>query len=303
LRKYVISLLGVIGTLTCIGLFVHAPSFPTPDKILIFLVFVFMIFNQAWTMFKKLGPFILILLAYDSFRSFVPSLNKHVHYTLMPNFDKLLFGTLPTMTLQRWLWHGYVTWYDYLFYIFYMLHFVLSIGLAVIIFKIRENEYWRFAMTYIVASFAAFAVFLLYPTAPPWLASQNGYIPHITRISSEVYSSLGITNFPSIYNKFAPNPVAAVPSLHTTFSILFVLFTFKIFGKKWGALSLIYPAMIIFGVVYMGEHYFFDVVCGAVLAVVAYLTTPYLMKWSLPWLILIRTKIINISIKLRAKTV
>jgi membrane-associated phospholipid phosphatase len=112
---------------------------------------------------------------------------------------------------------------------------------------------------------------------------------------------MGITNSPSIYNRFVPNPVAAVPSLHATFSILFVLFTFKLFGKKWGALSLIYPFMIFFGVVYMGEHYFFDLVCGTVLAVAAYLGVPYLMKWILPYWIFVKTKVQQISVKLIPK--
>jgi membrane-associated phospholipid phosphatase len=280
--KKIETVIGILGTAACVILFIHAPSFPTPDKLLIFLIFIFMIFNLAWDMFKRLGPFIIILLVYDSFRSLVPSLNKHVHYTLMPHFDKLLFGTLPTITLQNWLWHGHVTWYDYVFYTFYMLHFVLPIFLAVLIYKVRSSEYWRFALTYITVSFVAFIVFILYPTAPPWLASQNGYIPHITRISSAIYAAMGIHNFPSIYNRFAPNPVAAVPSLHAAFSILFLLFVYKLFGKRWAALSLIYPICIIFGVVYMGEHYVFDVITGIVLAVLSYLIVPVLMRYSTP---------------------
>jgi membrane-associated phospholipid phosphatase len=196
----------------------------------------------------------------------------------MPNFDKFLFGTLPTITLQKWLWHGYVTWYDFMFYGVYMMHFVLPIVLAIIIWKLRESHYWKFVTAYLFTSFAAFLVFLAYPTAPPWLASQNGYIAPITRISSAVYSAMGIKNFPSLYNHFAPNPVAAVPSLHAAYATLFVLFVFKLFGKKWGTLSLIYPILMIFGVVYMGEHYVFDVVTGIILAVIGFLIAPWLLR-------------------------
>lgn len=284
MKKRLISWLGIVGTLWCVISFIHTPSFPTPDKLLVFLIFVFMIFNQALEMVKRLGPFILILLVYDSFRSLVPSLNNRVHYMLMPNFDRWLFGSLPTSQLQQWWWHGHINWYDYVFYVFYMLHFVLSLGLAVLVYKLRPQRYWQFAWTYIVASFTAFIVFLLYPAAPPWLASDKGYIPHITRISSEVYASLGIQNFPSIYNRLAPNPVAAVPSLHTAFAVLFVLFVYKLFGKGWAALSLVYPFCIIVGVVYMGEHYVFDVVTGAALAVAAYVAVPYLMRLTTPYI-------------------
>lgn len=276
--KPFLRIVGLLGTIAYIVFYIHTPSFPTPDRILLFLIFFFMIFNQAWEMFKRFGPFILILLTYDSFRSLIPSLNTHVHYKLMPSFDKAIFGTLPTVTLQKWLWHGYVQWYDYVFYVVYMLHFVMPIGLALIVWKLRESHYWELVTSYLFTSFVAFLVFLLYPTAPPWLASQDGYIPHITRISSAVYYAMGIKNSPSIYNSLSPNPVAAVPSLHAAYSTLFVLFVFKLFGWKWGLVSLIYPILIMFGIVYMGEHYVFDIVCGSSLAIIGFLTAPYLLK-------------------------
>lgn len=276
--KQLLRVVGVVGTIAYVILFLRAPNFPTPDKILVFLIFLFMIFSQAWEMFKHFGPFMIILLAYDGFRSLVPSLNAHIHYTLMPNFDKAVFGTLPTVTLQKWLWHGHVQWYDFVFYGAYMMHFLLPIFLAIIIWKLRESSYWQFVTAYLFTSFAAFAVFLAYPTAPPWLASQDGYIPHIARISGAVSGAMGIKNFPSVYNYFAANPVAAVPSLHAAYSTLFSLFIFKLFGKKWGIISLIYPALIMFGVVYMGEHYVFDVVTGTLLGIAGYLIAPYLLK-------------------------
>lgn len=290
-KKILISGIGIAGTLACVAVFIKQPSFPTPDKLFVFLVFVFMIFNQAWGMTKKLIPFIAILLAYDSFRGLVPFLNSHVNYDLMPHFDEFLFGgTLPTILLQRWLVHSTSAWYDYVFYITYMLHFVLPIGLAVVIFKLREKAYWRYALTYITASFTAFFIYLAFPAAPPWMATLNGTIPHITRISSAVYSSLGIQNFPSVYNSIAPNPVAAVPSLHCAYAIIFAIFVFKLFGRKWGMVSAVYPALMIFGVVYMGEHYFFDVVTGAVLAVASYYAAPYLMRWARPQVVYTRKK-------------
>jgi len=287
--KRTLQFIGVVGTIAFLFFFFQSPNFPTPDKILVFLIFVFMIFSQAWEMFKRFGPFMVILLAYDGFRSLVPSLNTHVHYTLMPNFDKAIFGTLPTVTLQRWLWHGHVVWYDFLFYGAYMMHFLLPIILALLVWKLRESSYWQFVTAYLITSFGAFFVFLLYPTAPPWLASQDGYIPHIARISSAVSGAMGITNFPSVYNYFAANPVAAVPSLHAAYSTLFSLFIFRLFGKKWGIVSLIYPFLIIFGVVYMGEHYVFDVVTGVALAIVGFFLAPYLLKQiqrGLHWLLL-----------------
>jgi hypothetical protein len=265
-----LRVVGIVGTIACVVAFALDPSWPTPDKLLVFLTFVFMIFGQALAMLKRLLPFVVILLAYESFRGLVPSLNTHVHYTAMIHADTALFGTLPTETLQRWLWHGHVQWYDFMFYGAYMLHFILPLTLALLVWKLRVAHYWRVVGTYLAVSFAGFLTFLLYPAAPPWLAMQQGYIPHIERVSSDVFFAMDINSFPSLYSKMSPNPVAAVPSLHAAYATLLVLFVYKLFGKKWALLAAIYPALIYVGTVYMGEHYAFDELLGIAYALVGY---------------------------------
>lgn len=263
--------LGVVLTIASLVIFYRNLSFPTPDKLIIFLTFVFMIFGQAKLMLRRLLPFAVLLLAYESFRGIADSLNTHVNYTLAPQVDRFIFGKLPTDYLQGWLWTGDAKWYDIVLYIPYLLFFVLPIGLAILVWKTKDQYYWKVVTTYLTVFFGGFITFLIFPAAPPWLASQNHYIEPITRISSQVWEELGIHNFPSIYNKISPNPVAAIPSLHSACATLFAIFIFKIYGKKWGLLSLIYPAMIYFGVIYEGEHYFFDVFVGICYGVVGYL--------------------------------
>ena len=277
-RGNITQVIGVLGTAVCLGFFIHAPSFPTPDKLVVFLTFVFMIFKQAIEMLKRLLPFVVLLLVYESFRGIAHQLNSHVNYTLAPHIDRLIFGKLPIDYLQQWLWRGHTSWYDIVFYIPYMLFFVIPLGLALLVWKTRPKFYWQVVTTYLMVFFSAFLTFLLFPTAPPWLAAQNHYIEPITRISSNVWASLGIKNFPSLYSHIAPNPVAAVPSLHAACATLLALFVFKLYGRRWGLVSLIYPALIYVGVVYEGEHYVFDVITGIIYALVLYWLTPPLMR-------------------------
>lgn len=278
IRKNIVRVTGVAGTVACLAIFVTHFSFPTPDKLTIFLVFVFMSFNQAISMLKRLGPFVALLLVYESFRGFADELNSHVNYTFAPHVDKLLFGNLPTTYFQNWLWHGHVRWYDFALYVPYLLFFIIPLSLALLVWKTRDAQYWRVVTTYLVLFFSGFLTFLIFPAAPPWMASDGHYIQHIVRISSNVWSSLGIHNFPSLYNHIAPNSVAAVPSLHAGCATLLSIFIFKLYGKKWGMLSLIYPASIYFGVIYEGEHYAVDVIAGIFYAILAYILTPHLMK-------------------------
>ncbi len=278
--KRALQVVGAIGTAICIGLFIKEPSFPTPDKLLIFLMFVFMIFHQAVAMLKHLLPFVVAILIYESFRGIAHQVNHHVNYSFAPAADKFLFGgQLPTVRLQHWLWHGHARWFDYALYFPYMMFFVVPIALALLVWKTRPKFYWQGVTSYMVLLFGAFVTFLLFPAAPPWMASDFGYIDHVHRISSDVWYGLGIRDFPSVYNHIAPNPVAAVPSLHAAFAVLFSLLVFKIYGRRWGIASLIYPLSNIFGIVYEGEHYAIDAIIGTLYAVGAYFAAPYIVKF------------------------
>ena len=253
------------------------PSFPTPDKLLLFFFFIFLIFHQAKEMLKRLIPFVALILVYESFRGIADSLNSHVNYSLAPNIDKFLFGDLPTIYLQNLLWNGYVRWYDFIFYAPYLLFFIIPLGLAILVWKTREKYYWRVVTAYLIVFFAGFLTFLLFPAAPPWLAAQQQHIEPITRISSDVWLALGISDFPSLYNNISPNPVAAIPSLHAAVATLLPLFIFQLYGRRWGVVSVLYPALIYIGVVYQGEHYAFDIIIGIIYGICGYLIAPWFL--------------------------
>lgn len=271
-------ILGFIGTVVCLVIFIRRPSFPTADKLLILFTFVAMIFGQAKAMLKRFVPFVLLLLTYESFRGIVPGLNHRVNYLWMPWVDRVIFGTLPTSWLQHYWWHGTAQWYDFAFYFFYMMHFVFPLLLGVAIWQKRDWFYWQYAATYVVLSFSGFITYLLFPAAPPWMASDKGYIEPIHRISSDVWYKLGIHDFPSVYNKIAANPVAAVPSLHAAYATLCALFVFRLFGRTWGLLSMLYPIMIWVGTVYQGEHYAIDAILGIIYALAAYWLVDLIFK-------------------------
>ena len=65
-------------------------------------------------------------------------------------------------------------------------------------------------------TFLGYLTYLLYPALPPWLASQTGHIPHITRIIPVVWNSVGVHGAAALFtggNRF-DNNIAAMPSLH-----------------------------------------------------------------------------------------
>lgn len=263
------------------GFFVVERDFWTPDTLFIGLLIIAIAFGQARPFIYRFLPFVAVLLVYDSFRGIADNLNASVHYLPMINVDHFLFGgALPTTVLQHWLWHGSVQWYDFYFYFLYTIHFAMPILLAVLIWKVRDSLYWPFVVALVMLSFGAFITYILFPAAPPWLAAQNGYIPALHRISSDVWYAMGVTNFSEIYSKLSPNEVAAVPSLHAAYPTLFLLFTAKLFGWRRMWWLAIYPLSVWLGVVYLGEHYVTDVILGVLYATCAYKATFQLFAWK-----------------------
>jgi hypothetical protein len=266
-----------------IGLVLKNKPFLAPDTLFILLFLVSVTYGLAIEFLKRFLPFIGLLISYDALRGIANVVNTRVHYTPMISFDLFIArGRLPTEFLQRVLYHGKPGIFEFFLYWLYVIHFVVPVLVAVLIWRKRPDAYWQYVSAFLLLSYSAFVTFLLFPAAPPWLAAQQGFIPSLYTISADVWRALGVKDFPSVYAKFSPNPVAAVPSLHSAYPLLVALFVRKVFGRRWAGVAFLYPVMVWFGVVYMGEHYVFDVFAGILYAVIAYsLVSNLFARWEL----------------------
>lgn len=280
-EKPLLFWLHVATVVAVIILFLVKRSFWTPDTLFIVLLALFVVLGQARTFVLRFAPFVLLLLTYDSFRSIADDLNQNVHFWEMIDFDRWLFGgQLPTTTLQQWWWHGTLSWYDFYFYFLYTIHFVAPLALAIVLWKLREKLYWPFVVALTGLSFAAFITYVVFPAAPPWMASEMHFIEPIHKISTDIWFAMGIENPSEVYAKLSPNLVAAVPSLHSAYPLLIWLFLVKAFGLRRMGWLFVYPLSMWIGVTYMGEHYVFDAMLGALYALVAYFASLWFFKWA-----------------------
>lgn len=272
-------------TITVIGFLIGFKAFWSPDVLFLVFLTIFAVYGHAKDYVRKFTPFVALLISYDALRGIVPLITHRVHFTEMIDFDKwLFFGHLPTVQLQQWWYNGTLNWFDYYFYGIYMIHFLMPFFVAVLIWKYRANRYWQFAGGLLLLSYAGFITYILYPAAPPWMASEMGLIPSITKISNEVWWNWGVHSIPNIYANFNPNPVAAVPSLHSAYPMLQLLFIAKFFGRKAASIFAIYPISIWIGVVYLGEHYVVDVLLGVLYGAAAFYVTELIVAkgWHKP---------------------
>jgi hypothetical protein len=226
-------------------------------------------------------PFIALLIAYDSLRGSAGHLFG-VHYLPQLQADNVLFGgTPPTVTLQHWLWHGRVVWYDLIFLAVYLSHFFLTPVLAAILWKVDRQRFRTFAVFVVTLSFAGLITYALYPAAPPWMASQAHLMAPITRIIPNVFASLHLHSAGSLVEhgyQYANN-VAAVPSLHTAFALLIAITLWPRKHKWLRPIVALYPLAMAVTLIYTGEHYFSDVALGWVYAIVTLFAARAIQRW------------------------
>lgn len=217
-------------------------------------------------------PFLFILLSYDFLRGFADNLGPRADFVKLISLEKGLFGQIPTITLQNLFYHPFrPSWLDYFATMFYFLHFALPLAFGFTLWLYNRGHFRQFVTGILLLSYAAWITFLIFPAAPPWMASQDGYLPEVHKILDVTLQAFPDKwNLPSVYHNFNPNPVAAMPSLHGAYPFLVLLFALKFFKLK-ALFFLPYVLLTWFSLVYLGEHYVVDIIGGVIYAVIFYI--------------------------------
>jgi PAP2 superfamily len=225
-------------------------------------------------------PFVALVIVYEEARGLAHKLHPHPFYEPMLSIDRWLgFGQVPTIRLQHWLWQGHLEWYDHVFGLLDRLHFIVPPTLLLVIWLESREVFYRCAVTLLLVSFAGALTFLVFPAAPPWLASQHHLIPHVVRIGYVEGGASPVSTSKSWIEAHEwQNPVAAVPSLHAAYSLLVMLFAYAWRGRRGLWVAVPYTLGMWFTVVYLGDHYVADVVIGAAYAWVGWVLTPRLLR-------------------------
>lgn len=248
-----------------------------PDRYAFVILFASLIVKRTRAFLLDWLPFLLILISYDFLRGFADNLGPRAHTQELIDLERFIFGSIPTIELQKSLFNpNQIHWYDYMATIFYFLHFALAESFAFMLWIYNRTFFRQFVTGLILLSYAGWLTYIIYPATPPWLANKQGLLPEVVKVMDITSRSFPTKiDLPTIYHKFNPNPVAAIPSLHAAYPLLVFLFAYKFFGKK-ALFFLPYVFMMWFSIVYLGEHYVIDVLIGAIYAVIFYIVANYL---------------------------
>ena len=216
-------------------------------------------------------PVVVFLYAYDLLRGAADGFSTHVYTLPQLRVDEWLFGgTAPTITLQHALWTtGHPHVWDYVAVLVYLTYFIVPVTIAAILWYRARGLFGRYVSLWIGLSFLGLFTYALYPASPPWLASRQGFLPHVVRITPKMTAVLGANLSRVMDSQRYVNKVAAVPSLHAATALLITLF-FWSRTRRWRWLLALYPVAMAVSLVYLGEHYVSDVLLGWVYAIVVF---------------------------------
>jgi membrane-associated phospholipid phosphatase len=263
------TLVPEIGVLVFIVLAMMALGvfYPSTEMALAFLVILAVINPSVRVFVIDIAPFILLLFTYDTLRNFADNFAlSEIHVIGLIRLDRSLFGgTLPSYWIQQHLWNKpYTPLLDMITNALYLAHFLTPLVVSALLWRRRRSEYWAFAFGLLALSYAAFVTFVLFPVAPPWWATRHGFLfgtpvtlKHFV-VSEQIVSA-------------GPNPVAAMPSLHTAYPTYIALVCVSVWGRKALPILLL-PIAVAFSTFYLGHHWVVDALAGATYAFASFST-------------------------------
>lgn len=231
-------------------------------------------------------PFALFGIIYFSMKYYPNYLFNDIDTEGVYNLEKTLFGistSAGVLTPNEFFNLNNCAVGDLLSGIFYLLWVPLPVAYCIYLFFSNQGELsFRFASAFLLVNLCGFVIYYIYPASPPWYVMKYGFEPILNTPGDvggfERFDALlGIDIFHNIYGKNA-NVFAAIPSLHSAYNLVALLYAFKA-KKNYGwltALSIV-TIGIWWAAVYSCHHYIIDVTLGAMCAVVGFVIFEYIV--------------------------
>ena len=153
--------------------------------------------------------------------------------------------------------------------------FSIALAFLVWLYLFRNESYYFVRNMFVVSMCLALVGYTVYPTAPPRMFPEHGYVDTIVDFSG--------VNHDSTLAKIFINPYAAVPSMHCAFALMIGGTGFKV-CRNWlpRAFWAAWPLIIAWVVIVTANHFWFDVALGWGVAVASALVAQALLARARP---------------------
>jgi len=153
-------------------------------------------------------------------------------------------------------------------YIYGSLHFIITAGVIVYLFRKQSDDYPRWRNTLAVMTVFALIGFITWPLMPPRLLPESySFVDTLARYPT-------FWTFNSGAMQEVSNQYAAMPSLHFGWAMFCVCSTVPHIRRRgWRIAMMAYPGLTLTAIVLTGNHYILDAVAGAIVFGLAYLVS------------------------------
>jgi hypothetical protein len=184
------------------------------------------------------------------------------HASAVLHLERTL-GLDPELSLNRWLASQHALalalsdYYD-------NAHFVVTLGLLGLLWWRRPDFYPSLRNALVLMNVIAFAVFWLWPMAPPRMLPGNGFTDVVA--STHAFGSWHSGSLAHDADQYA-----AMPSLHIAWACWCLVVVWRLTSRRWlRALGAMHVAITAFIVLATGNHFLLDVLAGAVTAALSF---------------------------------
>ncbi|CAN5330054.1 phosphatase PAP2 family protein [soil metagenome] len=230
------------------------------------------VWQRRDTGFLLWSAYALVFVAFVLLRRYADDTSVPTSVGYAIDADRVLFGgTVPTLWLQSRLYApGGAGWLEYACMGVHMSYYFAPPATALALWLLRREVFVRFVLALIGTYALGLLLHFTLPTAPPWLAAADGALPPVHRIMQEALAG-GVFDYGNAVA--GGNDVAAMPSLHMAAAWLVALGAWRV-RPATGMIASLYPAAMLFALVYLGEHYVIDALAGMAVSSLCWLLVP-----------------------------
>jgi hypothetical protein len=214
-------------------------------------------------------PFLFVAVMFEDMGALQPLVAGGVHAAGPAAFERAILGANAAPWLQAHL--GGLTgpaWWQFPLVAEYLAHFLTPLLAGGYLWWRHRSRFGAYVAAYMVVMATGFAIYLVFPEMPPWLAAQHGIIAPVQRDVVAALDHLGPIG--RVYSGADPFPDGAMPSLHVAVPTVIALSLLARARGRARWLWLLYPLTAGFAVVALGEHYMADAVVGLALGAAAW---------------------------------
>ncbi len=129
----------------------------------------------------------------------------------------------------------------------------------------RHESFARFRNTILLANMLGLVGYAAVPTAPPWMFTDYGFVDGVNHTSGALAA--------------LANPYAAMPSLHAADALIVGIILSSVVKNRIGkVLWLLWPVWVWFCVMATANHFWLDIVGGALVGAFALVAVPRLER-------------------------